>query len=126
MEIQRHVTFELREEAVYTELRHPVQVEALVTIDIGDAFSPPQEEVEDIYLTVNGVDVDLNERAFCTDKIKEQAIAQALEDTAEDAVDAAARETGTWTGYAGTGLQYRAHPKARGAFATVKITSAGT
>jgi len=46
--------------------------------------------------------------------------------TAEDAVDAAARETGTWTGYAGTGLQYRAHPKARGAFATVKITSAGT
>jgi len=88
MEIQRHVTFELREEAVYTELRHPVQVEALVTIDIGDAFSPPQEEVEDIYLTVNGVDVDLNERAFCTDKIKEQAIAQALEDTAEDAVDA--------------------------------------
>jgi len=46
--------------------------------------------------------------------------------TAEDAVDAAARETGTWKGYAGTGLQYRAHPKARGAFATVKITSAGT
>lgn len=46
--------------------------------------------------------------------------------TAEDAVDAAARESGTWTGYAGTGLQYRAHPKARGAFATVKITSAGT
>ena len=46
--------------------------------------------------------------------------------TAEDAVDAAARESGTWTGYAGTGLQYRAHPKARGSFATVKITSAGT
>ena len=46
--------------------------------------------------------------------------------TAEDAVDAAARETGTWTGYAGTGLQYRAHPKARGAFATVKISSTGT
>ena len=46
--------------------------------------------------------------------------------TAEDAVDAAARESGTWKGYAGTGLQYRAHPKARGSFATVKITSAGT
>ena len=46
--------------------------------------------------------------------------------TAEDAVDAAARETGTWKGYAGTGLQYRAHPKARGAFATVKISSTGT
>jgi len=46
--------------------------------------------------------------------------------TAEDAVDAAARETGTWTGYAGTGLQYRAHPKARGAFATVKIASTGS
>ena len=46
--------------------------------------------------------------------------------TAEDAVDAAARETGTWKGYAGTGLQYGAHPKARGAFATVKISSAGS
>ena len=46
--------------------------------------------------------------------------------TAEDAVDAAARESGIWKGYAGTGLQYRAHPKARGSFATVKITSAGT
>ena len=46
--------------------------------------------------------------------------------TAEDAVNAAARESGTWTGYSDAGLQYKAHPRARGAFATVKITSAGT
>ena len=46
--------------------------------------------------------------------------------TAEDAVNAAARESGTWTGYSDAGLQYKAHPRARGAYATVKITSAGT
>ena len=46
--------------------------------------------------------------------------------TAEDAVNAAARESGTWTGYSEAGLQYKAHPRARGAFAAVKITSAGT
>jgi len=46
--------------------------------------------------------------------------------TAEDAVNAAARESGTWTGYSDAGLQYKAHPRARGAYATVKITSAGS
>ena len=46
--------------------------------------------------------------------------------TAEDAVNASARESGTWTGYTDAGLQYKAHPKARGAFACIKITSAGT
>ena len=46
--------------------------------------------------------------------------------TAEDAVNAAARESGTWTGYSDAGLQYKAHPRARGGYATVKITSTGT
>jgi len=46
--------------------------------------------------------------------------------TAEDAVNAAARESGTWTGYTDAGLQYKAHPKARGAFACIKISSTGT
>jgi len=46
--------------------------------------------------------------------------------TAEDAVNAAARESGTWKGYSDAGLQYKAHPRARGGYATVKITSAGT
>ena len=46
--------------------------------------------------------------------------------TAEDAVSASARESGTWTGYTDAGLQYKAHPKARGAFACIKITSTGT
>ncbi len=46
--------------------------------------------------------------------------------TAEDAVNATARESGTWTGYTDAGLQYKAHPRARGAFACIKISSTGT
>ena len=46
--------------------------------------------------------------------------------TAEDAVNASARESGTWTGFTDAGLQYKAHPRARGAFACIKISSTGT
>ena len=45
--------------------------------------------------------------------------------TAEDAVNAAARETGTWSASSTAGLQYKAHPRARGSFATIKLTSTG-
>jgi hypothetical protein len=46
--------------------------------------------------------------------------------TAEDAVNASARESGAWTGHTDAGLQYKAHPRARGAFACIKISSTGT
>ncbi len=92
MKLQRQVTFYMHGykdpippfSGANHEGARDVLVEALVTIEPSDGYCPPVEEVEDLYFSVDGVDVDPEEWEICELQAVERALEQALQDEGED------------------------------------------